>query len=179
MKKIILFILIVLLIAPAAFSQFRLDMGVKVPVSMGVKFSELSSGTDSSVNILENFTFLFPEASGTYQLALGPLKIGAGVQLYTLILESIAWPMAFAEVDFSPVVPIVINAKMGGGAFLMFGLYTHGDTANLFMPEVNAYVKLGKTFRLGGGVMMFTNKDLATDAVPYVLYLGGSFSTTF
>ncbi len=179
MKKIILFILIIVLVVPAAFSQIRLDMGVKVPVSMGVKFSDLDSDTESSVNIIENFTFLFPEVSGTYQFALGPLKLGAGIQLYTLILESIAWPMAFAEVDFSPLVPIVINAKMGGGAFLMFGLYNHGDTGNLFMPEVNAYVKLGKTFRLGGGVMMFTNKDLADDAVPYILYLGGSFSTTF
>ncbi len=177
MKKMIFLVLIIaVLIVPSAFAQFRLDMGIKVPLKMGVNFSELSGGTDTAVNVIENFTFLFPEVSGTYQFALGPLKVGAGLQMYTLILESIAWPMAFVELDLSPVV---INAKIGGLAYLLFGFYNYADTGNLVIPEINAYFKLGKSFRLGGGVMVFTSKDLATDALPYVLYLGGSFSTTF
>ena len=179
MKKTVFFILIVLIIVPSAFSQFRLDMGVKVPVSLGVKFSELAGNTDTSYNIIKNFTFLFPEVAGTYQFNLGPVKLGAGVQLYTLILESIAWPMAFAEFDFSPVIPLVVNAKLGGLAYMLFGLYNHAGTGNLVIPELNAYFKLGKSFRLGGGVMVFTSKDFTSDTFPYALYLTGNFSTTF
>ncbi len=179
MKKIAFIILIALIIVPSAFSQFRLDMGVKVPVSLGIKFSELSGNTDTSYSVIDDFTFLFPEVSGTYQFAAGPIKLGAGVQIYTLILESIAWPMAFAEFDFSPLIPLVVNAKLGGLAYMVFGLYNHADTGDLVIPEVNAYFKLSKSFRLGGGVMIFTSKNFATDALPYALYLAGSFSTTF
>ncbi len=176
MKKTVLFILIVMIIVPSAFSQFRLDMGFKMPLKMGVNFSDSSGVDDTSVDIINNYKFLFPEVSGTYQFDLGPLKLGAGLQMYTLILESIAWPMAFAELDLSPVV---INAKIGGLAYMLFGVINQADTRDFIIPELNAYFKLGKSFRVGGGVMVFTSKNFATDALPYALYLAGSFSTTF
>lgn len=177
MKKVVFLILAIsVLLVPSVFAQFRLDMGIKIPVKMGINFSDVSDVSSTSVNILDKYTFLLPEASGSYQFDLGPVKLGAGLQLYSLILESIAWPMVFAELDLSP---IVINAKIGGLAYLLFGLYNDAGTGDLLMPEINVAFKLGKSFRLGGGAMFFTSKDFNDIALPYLLYLGGSFSTTF
>ncbi len=177
MKKTVFFIVIIsILLVPSVFAQFRLDMGIKIPVKMGINFSDASGISSTSVNILDKYTFLLPEASGSYQFALGPIKVGAGLQMYSLILESIVWPMVFAELDLSP---IVINAKIGGLGYLLFGLYNDAGTGDLLMPEINVAFKLGKSFRLGGGVMFFTSKDFNNTAQPYLLYLGGSFSTTF
>ncbi len=177
MKKIVLFILIItVFLVPSAFAQFRLDLGLQIPVKMGIKFPD-SSGIDStSINILDKYTFLLPEATGSYQVALGPVKFGAGVQLYSLILESIAWPVVFAELDLSP---IVINAKVGGLAYVLFGIKNDAGTGDLVIPEINIAYKLGKSFRVGVGAMGFTSKNFDTGTIPYLIYLGGSFSTTF
>lgn len=177
MKKILLFImLITLFLVPSAFAQYRIDMGIKVPAKMGIHFSDLSSDDDTSVDILDKYTFLVPEITGSYQMALGPIKMGAGVEMYTFIIESIAWPMVFAELDLSK---IVINAKVGGLGFLVFGLYNHADTADILIPDIYSAVKLGKSFRLGLGVMGFTGKEFTSDAVPYIVYLSGSLSMLF
>ncbi len=177
MKKTFFLILILaFLMTSGVFAQFRLDMGLKIPVKMGVHFSDLSSGEDTSVDILDKYTFLVPEVTGSYQVSLGPVNMGAGIQLYTFILESIAWPIVFAEIDLSP---IVINAKIGGFGFLVFGLYNDGVTGNVLIPDINAAFKLGKSLRIGLGVMGFTGKEFNSDAVPYLIYLSGSLSMLF
>ncbi len=177
MKKILILVLVIaIFLVPSAFAQFRLDMGLDIPVQMGIHISELTNSTDTSVNILEKYTFLLPEATGSYQVSLGPVKLGAGVQLYTLILESIAWPVVYGELDLSPVV---LSAKVGGLGFLVFGLYNHSGTGDVLIPDINVAYKLGKSFRLGVGVMGFTGKDMHTDNVPYLIYLSGRFSMLF
>ncbi len=177
MKKKILFILAAaLLLVPSAFAEYRLDMGIKIPTIMGVHFSDLSDEEDTSTNILDDYTFLVPEITGSYQMAVGPIKMGAGVEMYTFIFESIAWPMVFAELDLSRVV---FNAKLGGLGFLVFGLYNHTDTANVVIPDIYGAVKLGKSLRLGLGVMGFTGKEFSSDALPYIFYLAGSLSMVF
>lgn len=176
MKKAVFFILIVLLTVPSAFGQFRLDAGVKIPVLMGNNLSNLGGSEDTTYNILEKFTLIFPEVSGTYQLEAGPLKAGAGLQMYTFIFESVVWPSVFAELDLSPVV---ISAKAGGFGFLFFGVYNHFGTGSIVIPELDAWFKINNSFRVGGGAMLFTSPDLTFSQYPYILYLGGSFTTTF
>ena len=177
MKKLILFGIIILMVIPGAFAQFRIDLAIDVPVKIGISVSDLEGGsTNESIDVLEFGTFPVPEALFAYQTALGPVKVGGGVRVFSLILESIAWPHIYSEIDLSP---IVINAGIGGGAFMMFGLYNDVNTASLFIPDMHIAYKFGDTFRLGIGAMGFTGNDIYSDAFPYMIYLTGRFSLLF
>ncbi len=177
MKKLILIGIIILMVIPGAFAQFRIDLAIDVPVKLGVSVSDLNGGSaNESVDVLEFGTFPIPEALFAYQTSLGPVKVGAGIRVFSLILESIAWPHLYTELDLSP---IVINAGIGGGGFMLFGLYNNVDTANLLIPDMHIAYKFGDTFRLGIGAMGFTGNDLNTDVLPYIVYLTGRFSLLF
>ncbi len=177
MKKIIFVGIIILLIIPGAFAQLRLDLAIDVPVKIGVSVSDLDGGSSNeSIDVLEFGTFPVPEALFAYQTSLGPVKVGGGIRVFSLILESIAWPHVYTELDLSP---IVINAGIGGGGFMMFGLYNNMDTANLFIPDMHVAYKFGDTFRLGIGAMGFTGSDLGSNGFPYIIYLTGRFSILF
>ena len=165
------------MVIPGAFAQFRIDLAIDVPVKIGISVSDLEGdSTNESIDVLEFGTFPVPEALFAYQTSLGPVKVGGGLRVFSLILESIAWPHIYSEIDLSP---IVINAGIGGGAFMMFGLYNDVNTANLFIPDMHIAYKFGDTFRLGIGAMGFTGSDIYSDAFPYMIYLTGRFSLLF
>ena len=176
MKKIFFLVLIItVLIIPTAFAQFRLDLGLNPLVKIGLSTDDPS--IDSSIDIISKYFIPVPDAFFGYQASLGPLKVGGGLRAITIIIESIAWPYAYAELNLSS---IVINAGIGGGAFMVFGLINHADTLNLFIPDISIAYKFGDTFRMGIGAMGFTNKDMFTaDTMPYVIYLTGRFSILF
>lgn len=177
MKKLILFGIIILMVIPGAFAQFRIDLAIDVPVKIGVSVSDLEGeSSNESIDVLDFGTFPIPEALFAYQTSLGPVKVGGGIRVFSLILESIAWPQIYTEFDLSP---IVIHAGIGGGGFMMFGLYNSIDTASLFIPDMHIAYKFGDTFRLGIGAMGFTGSDIGPDAFPYVIYLTGRFSILF
>ena len=177
MKKLVLIGIIILMVIPGAFAQFRIDLAIDVPAKIGISVSDLDGGsTNESIDVLEFGTFPVPEALFAYQTSLGPVKVGGGIRVFSLILESIAWPHIYAELDLSP---IVINAGIGGGGFMLFGLYNNVDTANLLIPDLHIAYKFGNTFRLGIGAMGFTGSDIYSDAFPYMIYLTGRFSILF
>ncbi|MCK5154208.1 MAG: hypothetical protein KAQ93_07600 [Spirochaetales bacterium] len=179
MKKLILFGIIILMVIPGAFAQFRIDLAIDVPVKIGITVSDFEGGsTDESIDVLEFGTFPVPEALFAYQTSLGPVKIGGGLRVFSLILESIAWPHIYTELTLSPI-PIVINAGIGGGGFMMFGLFNDMNTANLFIPDMHIAYKFGDTFRLGIGAMGFVGSEIGPDANPYMIYLTGRFSLIF
>ncbi|MEA1910974.1 MAG: hypothetical protein U9N32_04745, partial [Spirochaetota bacterium] len=173
MKKLILFGIIILMVIPGAFAQFRIDLAIDVPVKIGVSVSDLEGdSSNESVDVLDFGTFPVPEALFAYQTSLGPVKVGGGIRVFSLILESIAWPHIFSELSLDPV-PIGINAGIGGGGFMMFGLFNDVNTANLFIPDMHIAYKFGDTFRLGIGAMGFTGSELNIDGFPYIIYLTG------
>lgn len=177
MKKILLICFIILMVVPGAFAQFRIDLAIDIPAKIGVSISDLDGGSaNESIDVLEFGTFPVPEALFAYQTSLGPVKVGAGVRVFSLILVSMAWPHIYTEIDLSP---IVINAGIGGGGFMMFGIVNTMDTANLLIPDMHIAYKFGDTFRLGIGAMGFTGTDLSTDVFPYIIYLTGRFSILF
>jgi hypothetical protein len=57
-----------------------------------------------------------------------------GLKAYTAIIESVAWPTLFVELD---VDPVIITASAGGGLFIYFGAIGTGtlDT-NMFIPDL-------------------------------------------
>jgi hypothetical protein len=169
MKKLAILLALVLLVAvPAAFSQFRVDLGFNAPISVGF------SGLDIDGESVDVPSFIpLPFGQIAYGLDLGPLTLGVGLKAYTLIIMSMAWPNLFVELD---VDPIVITASAGGGLFIYFGALGSGtlDT-HMFIPDLTAHLKLGRVARLGLGVMTFVASE-DQGVFPYIFYGSLQFS---
>jgi hypothetical protein len=177
MKKIILVGIITFIFISGAFAQFRLDLAIDVPVLIGITAETGDTTIDESINILKDIgTFPFPTAMAAYQFSFGPINTGVGIKGYSLILESVFWPIIYAEVDLHP---IVIHANVGGLGFLYFGLGTGGTTSSLIIPDFHIAYKLGKTFRLGLGAMALSGIEGLGSVTPYSIYLTGRFSLLF
>ncbi len=178
MKRSLLAATLILLLAVPAFAQLRLDVGIDVPKGIGTALrgnAEISQGT---VDFFNTYFIPFPEASLHYQFDLGVVKLGLGARAFTLILESVLWPNAFAEVHLGPVV---IEAQAGGGIFAMAGLFNKIDTGKLFFPDLSIWYKIGKkqNFRLGLGAMGFYMPELTTEGIGFAYYFGGKAAITF
>jgi hypothetical protein len=169
MKKIAILLALVLLVAvPAAFSQFRVDIGFNAPISVGFR------GLDVDGEAVDVPSFIpLPFAQLSYGLDLGPINLGFGLKAYTLIIESLAWPILYAELD---VDPVIITASVGGGLFIYFGAIGNGtlDT-HMFIPDVAAHLKLGRVARVGLGAMTFIGAE-GQDVFPYIFYGSLQFS---
>jgi hypothetical protein len=168
LKKAILVLLIVAALTAPAMAQARLDIGFFVPRGVGV------SGSGDINTALADWPFIpIPEVGLYYQGDLGLIKLGIGARAVTMIVETIAWPNAYAELDLGP---LAIQAQMGGGLFFMFGAAGNDSASGkVFLPDLSAWLKLGKkgTLRIGGGAMGLYIPDVIGDNVPFLLYLGG------
>lgn len=151
-------------------AQGRLDLGIDIPKGMG---KVLPSGVDASVSDSLAKAFIpFPEVALHYQWDLGMLKLGAGVRAYTLILASMAWPNAFAELDLGP---LAVEAQIGGGAFAYYAIASGGlESGRVFFPDLSAWYALGqkRVLRLGAGAMGVFLPDQEAGSLPFILYLG-------
>jgi len=176
MKKLILIGIIILLLIPGAFAQVRLDLAIEVPRAAGFSSDSGNDFFDGATDFFAKYPITVPSAMAAYQFSFGKISTGVGLKAYTAILLSLAWPYAYAEFDLSP---IVINAGVGGGAFLMFGVLNEINTANVFLPDMHIAYKFGDTFRLGIGAIGFAGSDLNIDGFPYMIYLTGRFSILF
>ena len=180
MKKIVLLlVLVAVIMVPSAFAQVRLDMGFLVPYKLGAVIGAVDDSGDSTnedIDVLSNFVFLVPELGVSYQFDAGPLKMGLGLRGYSLILETLLWPYAYAEMEVSR---FVFNANVGGLGFLFFGLWNSVETGDIVIPDISVSFKLGETFRIGVGSMFFLSSSLDTDNLLYTIYLAGRFRFLF
>lgn len=170
-----IFIVLLMLLAVSAMAQGRLDLALDVPFYFGIQLEGESMGA------LSDFTFLFPEAGLHYVLGSGGFKIGLGVRMFTLILESIAWPNVFAELHLDP---LVVSAQLGGGAFAVFGLYNDGITGPVVIGDIAAAYKFTDSFRAGIGAFLIGETDeeimfSETGIIPYAIYAFGKFTIDF
>lgn len=146
-------------------AQVRLDLGVDIPL----RISAVVEGSEMTGSIDVPYTLPFPSSGLYYTFGAGPLNLGVGARMYSLILLSALWPNVIAELDLGPGV---LQAQLGGGAFMFFGLLSDFQTGAVFIPDLSAWFKLGKTLRLGGGAMGLFIDELAESAMPVVFYLG-------
>ncbi|MCK5201215.1 MAG: hypothetical protein KAR21_22830 [Spirochaetales bacterium] len=176
MKKLILVGIIILMVIPGAFAQFRIDLAIDVPRGAGSSSNTDDEFVDALSDFLNEYIIPVPEASFVYQYSFDsiPLHVGGGIRAFSFILESVAWPIVYAELDLSP---IVIHSNIGGLGFLSFGLFNDVATRNLIIPDLHIAYKFGKTFRLGLGAIGFTGSD--TNETLYAVYLTGRFSILF
>lgn len=175
MKKVVLALLILAVVGTAGFADGRADIGMAIPWKLGATLSS-SLGDNEDLNILSEFTFLVPQVFLGYEFGIGPVNLGVGGRLYTLILESVAMPAAFAEVVLGPVA---LNLNVGGGGFLFFGLYNNLLTEPLLLPDISAHIRLGKSLHLGLGTTVIMHPDIPEDVLPYIIYLSGKFVVRF
>ncbi len=171
MRKIAV-LLLMLTVAGGAFAQFRADIGVDIPVSVGVSIPNDLGGSDTqSVNILNEIALLFPEAMLSYEMGFGPLSVGVGGRLFTFLVETVAYPAAFAELELGP---LAVNLNVGGFGFLFFGLWNSFETGALLIPDLSAQLKIGRSLRAGVGLATFLGAE-GQESFPYTLYLSGKF----
>jgi hypothetical protein len=177
MKKVILLVAAVALLAPAAFADWRADIGVDIPWKIGVSI-DTGSGDPltQTLDVLEQFTFLLPEAFVAYEVPLGPVSLGLGGRIFTFLVESVIYPAAFAEVALGPVA---VNLNVGGGAFGFFGLYNNVHTGQLVIPDLSANFLISDSLRIGVGTAALIFDQAASGTVPFIVYLGGKFVVRF
>ncbi len=171
MKHLVIIVAFILLLVSPVFSQVRFDLGFDVPMTVGTITGSGVTTSSEIGNFLKDHPFPFPEASVSYQFNLGPVKLAPGIRLYTLILESIFWPNLLAEVQLGPVF---IDAQLGGLFFGIFGLFNNFDFGKVLIPDLSAWLGLGKErrFRIGGGVLGLALPELSTEGMLIVPYLG-------
>jgi len=169
MKRIVLLVALVLVLAIPAFAGIRLDLGLDVPFVAG-----FISGGDvgsSDVGSTLQHPFPFPEASLYYQFDLGPIHLAPGLRFFTFILESVLWPNLLAEMQLGPVF---IDAQLGGLLFVMFGLLNDVEAGKVLIPDLSVWLGLGKKkmFRLGVGAMGLLLPEISTNSMLFAGYLG-------
>jgi hypothetical protein len=171
MKRIILIAAMLAVLAFPAFSQFRIDLGVDVPMTIGVIGNgEISTSSDAG-EFLREHILPFPEASFYYQFTAGPITLAPGIRCFTFILESVFWPNVMAEMQLGPVF---LQGQIGGLLFVGFGLSNQVETGNVLFPDLSVWYGFGKErrFRLGGGVIGLMLPDLTTEGIGIAPYLG-------
>ncbi len=112
----------------------------------------LKSST-GDVGDFSQYMFLIPDVKWNYYFGPEWLHFGVGLHLWTLIIESGLYPILSLE---SNLGNFVLNANVGGGAFLFFGLLNDAAAEAVFLPELSVAYRLGKkkAFRIGTGVML-------------------------
>lgn len=173
MKRIpVLICLIVLFAGVTANAQPRIDIGIDVPFYFGMT---LPGGDD--VGSFSDFTFLFPEITGSYVFNLGFINIGVGVRMFTFIVETFGWPNAFVELNLGPMV---LSAQIGGGLLFAFGLANTVETGPIVVGDLTAAFTVTEWFRLGIGVLTIAevDEDIAFSdegTFPFVVYAFAKF----
>jgi hypothetical protein len=170
MKKLVLVLLIALALIVPALADARLDIGFIAPRGIGAS----AGGTTEISDAMASWPFIpIPEVGLYYQLDLSAIKIGLGARCFTALVESFAWPNAYAELDLGPVA---IQGQIGGGLFVAFGALGSGSgTGAVFFPDLSAWLKLGKkgVLRLGVGAIGLYAPDTFGDDILFLMYLGG------
>ena len=163
-KWISLIVLFTLFLAVAgqASAQSQWDISLSVPYYVGLKTSE------GDVGEFSQYMFLLPDVKWNYFFGPEWLHVGAGLRLWTLVIESAIYPIISLE---SNLGNFVINANIGGGVFLFFGLYNDVVAESVFLPEISVAYRLGKKkrFSLGtGGMFVFAPGALEMNEFAFI-----------
>jgi len=174
MKKILVCMILILCVSvPAAFSQFRFEIGVSAPITVGAFDSETSGFADVGSLLDEVGILPIPNLALLLQLDAGPLKLGAGIKAWTALVVSAGYPIAQAEISLGA---LSIDASLGGYFFAFYSVpNTFGfETMEILIPDLSVWLGIGKknAFRIGGGAMGFIPASFDLTTIPYIAYAG-------
>jgi hypothetical protein len=175
MKHLVMITALILLLASPVFAQFRIDLGVDMPITVGAIAGGEVTTSGEITEFLTTYHFPFPEASFYYQFGVGPVNLSVGLRGFTFILETLFWPNLMAELQLGP---FFIDAQVGGLLFLLFGVYNDAQYGELFFPDLSVWFGFGKNknFRIGAGCLGMILPELTTEGMLIVPYVGGKIS---
>lgn len=153
-RLVLVCVMLVLLLGSVMQLQadMQIDIGVNAPYYLGVTTEDDDAGD------LLDYLFLFPDVKLNWLYDVGPVRLGGGARLFTVILQSAVYPILTVEAD---VGPVVLNANVGGGLFLLFGLYTAIETSAVFLPELTAAYRFNDSFSVGTGALFLFAPEVA------------------
>jgi hypothetical protein len=156
--------------AVSAGAQLRFDFAIALPVFQGINLGDfgISGGTTAS-----QYLFLLPTIEASYQIGEGPVRFGVGAKAVTFILESLAWPTSFVEIDLNQMV---IRGELGGGLFVSFGRVNevpHGSWTWV-VPQIDVGFRLTNWFRPSIGIIALAPFDNMNN-FGFLLYLNARF----
>jgi hypothetical protein len=175
MKRIALFSFLAAISLAPIFAQVRMDFGFDIPRGLGAIADGGMEDFREAGEFLDQFILPFPEAGLYYQWSAGPVNFGAGVRVFTLILESIYWPNAYVELELER---FAFQFQLGGGLFGMFGVFSHIETGAVAIPDLSAWFKIGRSFRIGGGGIGLMLPEVSNNMI-FAYYLGAKFAILF
>jgi len=168
-------VVVLALVGGNAFAQFRMDIDVNVPFSASLVSDVMSiNGGTSAASTSIPFTFVIPDIKALGQADLGIVRLGGGVRLFSVILETILFPEVFAEVKLGPVAA---NLSLGGYAYGFFGLYSNLHFWNVMTIDASVGFDVTNWFRAQAGFFGLTPFDDMNNFVG-VVYAGGKFILT-
>lgn len=142
----------------SANAQFRLDAGVSVPLYVG--------NLGGSLYEIPYFIPI-PELGVYYQFDLDMIKLGAGLRIPSLLIQSLLMPEIFMELNLEP---FVMRASVSGGLFVTFGMLSQVtsqlggevqafNAKPIFLPDISAGVKLWNVLQLTAGCIAWLNME--------------------
>lgn len=177
-SRVVLMALVVVLsslVGTNAFAQFRMDIDINVPFSATLvsDIMAINGGTNAASTSIP-FTFLVPDVKALGQAELGIVRLGGGVRLFSIILETILFPEVFAEVKLGPVAA---NLSLGGYAYGLVGIYSNLHFWNVMTIDASLGFDVTNWFRAQVGFFGLTPFDDMNNFVG-VVYAGGKFILT-
>ncbi|MFZ2636748.1 MAG: hypothetical protein WAZ99_06940 [Rectinemataceae bacterium] len=159
--------------APAAFGQFRLELGAEAPLGIGYLSGSASGDAFLEDTFSETGIIPIPTAGLYLQADLAIIKIAAGVKLHSAIIATGGYPNLLVELALGP---LAVEAGLGG---YYFGFAAAGEDVwfgqmDVLLPEVSAWLALGKrrAFRIGAGAIGLMGSELGADLIPFIYYAG-------
>ncbi|MFQ3547002.1 MAG: hypothetical protein SNJ56_01590 [Termitinemataceae bacterium] len=175
MKKMVVCLGLIVLLSLPAVAQVRIDMGFEIPRGIGAVVENQNIFPQEAVDFFNTYIIPLPEAGLYYQLPIGPVRIGAGLRVFTIILANIYWPNAFVEADLGN---FTLAGQIGGGLFGVFGLFPADvKTGRVFIPDLSLWYRFGNSFRVGGGATGLLLPE--SDTLGYLYYIGAKFAVVF
>ena len=147
-KKTVIIGLVVILLGAAlpAAADSQVDIGLHIPYYIGIETEDEDAGAAL------DYAFLVPDLKYNYFLNESGIRLGVGVRLFTVILESMVYPIVTVETDIGQ---FRLSGHVGGGAFLFFGLFNSIETGQIVLPEVSVAFRFSESFSIGTGAGFF------------------------
>lgn len=166
-KKTVIVGLIVILFGAAlpAAADSQVDIGLHIPYYIGIEAEDEDAGTAF------DYAFLVPDLKYNYFFNESGIKLGVGARMFTVILESMAYPIVTLETDIGP---FTLSGHVGGGVFLFFGLINDIGTGHYYIPELSVAYRFSESFSIGTGAGFFFAPE-AADFNNYA-YVGDVFA---
>jgi hypothetical protein len=166
-RKLLVVVGLLALMTAPAFADWRFDLGIDGIFGLG---AVSDSGSDSA-DFGDMRFFTLPMGEAAYEWDLGPASIGGGIRGISLLFINVLWPDIFATIELGPAI---IEAHVGGLAFVGLGLVSFSESGQVFIPELSAWFAPGKRkiFHLGGGAVGLYLPDFEDEAIVFVYYLG-------